>query len=141
MHRLSYKVWPLIVPQSQRWGIPLFLAAALFLSVNPTAHSEDPAASVIGVGQESCEVWLEKRSDALASGSRAWFHEEWVLGYITAINRWVHDGKELAPDVDDDRLFEWLDGYCRKNPQQTLSFAAEAMILKLGLRESENRGQ
>ena len=120
-----------------RWGVALILAVASLLSVNPAVRGEDPLASVMGVGQESCQTWLTERRDALSSGSRAWFHEEWVLGYITAANRWVHDGKDLASDVDNDRLFEWLDGYCREDPKQSLSVAAEALVLKLGLRQPD----
>ena len=120
-----------------RWGVALFLAATLLLSVNPTARGQGSLDPVMGVGQESCEIWLTERRDASSSGSRAWFHEEWVLGYITAANRWVHDGKDLASDVDNDRLFEWLDGYCRDDPKQSLSVAAEALVLKLGLRQPD----
>ena len=108
----------------------LVLAAAMLVSAQATAHAADPQGyyTIQGVGQETCEVWLGER---ISDGPTAWYHQQWVLGYITAVNRWVHDGDNVALDVGTDKLFEWLDQYCHRNPRQNLSLATEALVEKL----------
>jgi hypothetical protein len=108
----------------------LVLAAALILSVNAAGRAADPQGyyTIQGVGQESCEIWIGER---LANGPTAWYHQQWVLGYITAFNRWAYDGSNVAVNVGPDKLFEWLDEYCNRNPQQNLSLATEALVGQL----------
>ena len=106
------------------------LAVALLLGTHAIAGAADSQGNyaVQGVGQESCEIWLGER---LANGPTAWYHQQWVLGYITAFNRWTYDGTNVAAKVGPDKLFLWLDEYCHRNPQQDLSSAAEALVAQL----------
>lgn len=106
------------------------LAAALFLSASATAGAADSQGyyTIQGVGQESCEIWLGERR---SNGPTAWYHQQWVLGYITAFNRWVYDGSNVAVHVAPDKLFGWLDEYCNRNPQKNLSLATEELVAKL----------
>lgn len=108
----------------------LLLAAALLLSAAAPARAADPQRyyAVQGVGQETCEVWLGER---LSDGPTAWYHQQWVLGYITAFNRWVYEGSNVADNVAPGKLFEWLDEYCHRNPRQTLALATETLVEKL----------
>ena len=112
----------------------LVLAAAILLSANSTAHAADPQgySTIQGVGLENCEVWLGER---LSDGPTAWYHQQWVLGYVTAFNRWVHDGSDVAINLPTDKLFEWLDEYCHRNTEQNLSLATEAMVWALRERQ------
>ena len=91
----------------------LVLAAALFLSSNAMARAADPQGyyTIQGVGVENCEVWLGER---LSDGPTAWYHQQWVLGYITAFNRWVHEGNNVAVNIGTEKLFEWLDAPIRR---------------------------
>ena len=103
----------------------LLLAVGLSLPGGPL-RAADPQGyyTIQGVGLESCEVWLsERRSD----GPTAWYHQQWVLGYLTAYNRWVHNGDDVTDGIETDKLFNWLDEYCHRNPQQNLSLATEAL--------------
>ena len=108
----------------------LVLSAALLLSASAPARAADPQGyyTIQGVGLETCEVWLGER---LSDGPTAWYHQQWVLGYITAFNRWVYEGSNVAVNVGPDKLFEWLDEYCHRNPRQTLSLATEALVGQL----------
>ncbi len=120
--------------QLPRPSVPLVFATALYLSTIAGVVGAD-VVTVQGVGQQSCEVWSDERQTALATGTLAWYHEQWVLGYITAFNRWVHDDSDVAVNLSDDKLFAWLDQYCAENPQQILSVAAEALISELRNRQ------
>ena len=72
----------------------LVVAVALLLSATATARAADPQGyyTIQGVGLENCEVWLGER---LSDGPTAWYHQQWVLGYITAFNRWWYQA--VAP--------------------------------------------
>ena len=121
-------------PQLPRPSVSLVFATALYLSTIAGVVGAD-SVIVQGVGQESCEVWLDERQTALATGTPAWYHEQWVLGYITAFNRFVHDDSDVAVNLSEEKLFAWLDQYCSENPQQILSVAAEALISELRNRQ------
>jgi hypothetical protein len=106
------------------------LAVALLLGAHATARAADPQGyyTIQGVGLENCEIWLGER---LANGPTAWYHQQWVLGYITAFNRWAYDGSNVAVNVGTDKLFAWIDEYCHRNPQQNLSLATEELVAQL----------
>ena len=108
----------------------LVLAAALMLTAHAMARAADPQGyyTIQGVGVENCEVWLGER---LSDGPTAWYHQQWVLGYITAFNRWVHEDSNVAVNIGTDKLFEWLDEYCHRNPEKNLSLATEELIGQL----------
>jgi hypothetical protein len=108
----------------------LVLAAAFLVGAHTAAGAADSRGfyDAQGVGQESCEIWIGER---LSNGPTAWYHQQWVLGYVTAFNRWAYDGRNVADNVGPDKLFAWLDEYCHHNPQQNLSSATEALVSKL----------
>ncbi len=108
----------------------LILAAAIVLcaSANGRAANKDGYYTIQGVGIESCEVWLAERQ---AAGPTAWYHQQWVLGYLTAFNRWVHNQSDVAEGLTNDQIFKWMDEYCHRNPRQSLSLATEAVVWAL----------
>ncbi len=108
----------------------LIFAMALLVAAGTSSRAADPDGyyTIQGVGIETCEVWLgERQSD----GPTAWYHQQWVLGYLTAFNRWVHDDSDVANKLPSDKLFTWLDEYCHRNTRQSLSLATEAMVWSL----------
>ena len=99
-----------------------------------TARAADPDGyyTIQGVGIETCEIWLgERQSD----GPTAWYHEQWVLGYVTAFNRWEFERSNVSLNVSNEQLFHWIDEYCHRNPQQSLSLATEALVWALRERQ------
>ena len=94
------------------------------------ARAADPNGyyTIQGVGIETCEAWLGERFE---DGPIAWYKRQWVLGYLTAFNRWAHDGDDIAADLTSEQLFDWIDDYCQFNTRQTLSLATEALIWSL----------
>lgn len=108
----------------------LILAILLLLGPGTAARAADPSGfyTIQGVGIETCEAWLGER---YKDSPITWYKQQWVLGYLTAVNRWVHDGDNVSGELTSEQLFEWLDDYCQRNPRQTLSLATEALVWTL----------
>jgi len=74
---------------------------------------------VLGAGYASCESWTNDRGVDSASSR---FKEQWVLGYVTAMNNWVLPAdrgaaRDLAERDGVEGLFAWMDDYCAANPR------------------------
>ncbi len=114
-------------------GRALILATAILVLIclgGPGARAADPNGyyTIKGVGIETCEAWLGERYE---DGPIAWYKQQWVLGYLTAFNRWVHKGSNIAGELTSEQMFDWIDDYCQRNIRQTLSLATEALVWSL----------
>ncbi len=111
-------------------GRALVLATTLLFGLGTAARAADPSGfyTIQGVGIETCEAWLGERYE---DGPITWYKQQWVLGYLTAYNRWVHDGSNVSKELTSEKLFDWLDDYCQVNSRQTLSLATEALVWTL----------
>ena len=85
----------------------------------------------LGPGVKSCHRWMEERK---LDGAAAWQYQQWLLGYVSAYNRWVITGRDVTAGQTADGLFEWIDGYCQKNPMTTFANATDALIEHLNKR-------
>jgi hypothetical protein len=95
----------------------------------PAAQASSTMASIWGVGHESCGTWI-------ADGSNGAFRDkdvQWILGYVSAYNRFV-----LAVDrdvtkglVDGLGLIAWVDNYCTTHPLDQIEPAASRLIDEL----------
>jgi hypothetical protein len=111
-------------------------AAAALMLAGGLAWPEGPARAidgrgkydVFGSGSVRCHQWARSRELKDSTGDR---DAQWVAGYVTAYNRWVHDGKSIAPDTDPEALYALVDRMCAVNPLESLSGAAEAAILEM----------
>lgn len=108
----------------------LTLAAAFLLCASVVSRAADPDGyyTIQGVGKDDCEAWLSERQ---SDGPIAWYTQQWVLGYLTAFNRWVYNGSDVATNLNSEKLFAWIDEYCHRNPRQNLSLATEALVWTL----------
>jgi len=53
----------------------------------------------------------------------------WIMGYITAYNAWVDNGKEdIAEGIDEDSITLWVANWCRDNPLKNTA-AAMAVLM------------
>ena len=97
----------------------MVLGTALMAGVVPAQAAEGRSQfMVLGAGYASCESWTNDRS---ADGANSRFKEQWVLGYITAMNNWILPAdrgaaRDLAEDAGVDGIFAWMDDYCAANP-------------------------
>jgi hypothetical protein len=104
------------------------LCIALMAAHMERAQGQNPTLRVHGFGRFSCGVWLEAR----AKGSnpvdaRVIQAHEWMSGFITAYNLFLHPRGDVATSTDADTVHAWLDDYCREKP--TLMF--EEAVIKL----------
>ena len=78
----------------------------------------------IGVGASSCGTWTADRVNpysfpAIADGS-------WVLGFLSGIAYEGPENDDPLAGTDAQGVFAWIDNYCRANPIDHISAAAEA---------------
>lgn len=109
----------------------IFLLAALCgLLLNGGAEAADASGTytTFGTGNITCERWLEDRKK---DDAPKWQRQEWLLGYLSAYNNWVHRGQNVAEGRDDKSLFAWIDTYCREHTGDLLATATENLILNL----------
>ncbi len=111
----------------------LILATAILVLIGPGgpgARAADPNGyyTIQGVGIETCEAWLGERYE---DGPIAWYKRQWVLGYLTAFNRWAYEDSNIAQELSNELMFDWIDDYCQRNIRQTLSLATEALVWSL----------
>lgn len=107
------------------------LVLAFFLSLwASTAQAIDSHGKygIYGSGNVRCNQWLRSRE---LKDSTAYRDAEWVSGYVTAYNRWVFKGRSVRPDDDPEAMLALIDKFCTANPLDTVSGAAESMILEL----------
>ena len=53
----------------------------------------------------------------------------WIKGFITGIN-WSHDSN-IARDLSIETVDDWVDDYCRKNLNDSIAKASEALVVHL----------
>jgi hypothetical protein len=56
---------------------------------------------------------------------------QWILGVVTAYNRLVHSGGNVAVGTDVDDLVARIERLCGEDPLDTLAGATERMIIEL----------
>ena len=108
-----------------------FLVPALVLSLwalEARAIDSHGKYGIYGSGNVRCNQWLRSRD---LKDSTAYRDAEWVAGYITAYNRWVFKGRSVHPERDEESMMAMIDRFCTENPMDTVSGAAESMILEL----------
>ena len=118
---------PLTRVMAMNRRIPLALICAALIastSVGRPLFAQAPAKSppkktmVHDFGLSSCELWLELRAGRKARGDARYLQaREWISGFITSYN-WYKDprGDVVAGVMERQRLYSWLDSYCRENP-------------------------
>ena len=104
------------------------LYIAMLISSNSWAADKDGAYISFGVGSSSCAGWVTARK---ADDVRTVQYQEWLLGYISAYNNWVHKGRNIAGSTDKKGLLAWIDNYCREHGADPLALAAENLMLDL----------
>ena len=100
----------------------LFIGACLFYAGQSLAATYD--AKIFN--QPNCSEWLELTSNG---------KKKWLLGFLSgmnhgyAINHKGHDPLEKIASMK--QVFDWMDNYCKANPQLDLSDGGMALFLEL----------
>ncbi len=98
--------------------------------VCPIARAADDAGSFVayGTGNRLCSEWLQsrERNDADTVEMTAW-----TLGFISAYNKYLHTGIDVAGGLQAGDIHAAIDKHCRSRPFDSLSFATNALIERL----------
>jgi hypothetical protein len=91
------------------------------------ARASDDAGSFItfGLGNETCVAWLDARRTKNAKAIKM---EAWAQGFVTSYNKYVHDGVNVLPEMNDDKLSAALDRHCSNRGRDSLWFAINALM-------------
>lgn len=88
--------------------------------------------AIRGEGNFNCPDYVDARQ---TNSAKLYSSVSWVQGYITGVNYQVAlpEGTDsyIGRDLTTVSLVNWLENYCRANPQDYLSDAAEALIKEL----------
>jgi len=109
-----------------------------FLVCATPAHAEQPADYTNrGDGGITCAKWTSYRKTAGADDITAYpalSASNWVLGYLTAYDRYVDPSGNVGAGVDNDSIAAWVDTYCAAHPLDSLATAADHLIEALKTR-------
>ncbi len=104
------------------------LIAGLSISAAAGAADKSGSYTTFGAGNMSCESWLKEREKGKP---QAWEFQQWLLGYVSAYNNWVHKGRNVADGTNANGMFAWIDKYCADRPRDVLATVVEELILDL----------
>ncbi len=116
-----------------RWSSPcrrVLFALIIGLAISTAAVAADKLGryTTFGAGNNSCESWLKERE---TGDPRAWELQQWLLGYVSAYNNWMHAGQNVADGTNAKGMFAWVDKYCADRSRDMLATVVEVMILDL----------
>ena len=118
-------------------SVPLIISLAGLHPDIARAESRSPPPKiwVYDFGRSSCGLWLEARANrASANDVRFIQAREWISGFLTAYNMYVHSHGDVAGQTDQEGLHAWLDGDCRRDPTNSLMSAVFRLIKHLDSR-------
>jgi hypothetical protein len=112
-----------------RLTIIYLLVLKIALLYIPNLGSSSDAKSnyvALGFGLESCQTFLQARSNGLDLPYR-----HWLTGYLTAVNKLTKATVDIRGTTDIDGMLGLLEQYCIKNRQHSFSRAVEALVKDL----------
>src|SRR4029453_11203924 len=106
----------------------LLVPVLLLLCMPISGNSSDVKGNYValGFGLESCQTFLQARSNGLDLPYR-----HWLTGYLTAVNKLTKDTVDMRGTTDIDGMLRLLEHYCIKNPQHSFRRAVEALVKEL----------
>lgn len=84
--------------------------------------------TVYGSGELDCASWTREQK---LSSSLALKDQAWVLGYISAYNRWFSKERSVLGDMSESAAIDWVDSFCQANARETLNGAVESLIFEV----------
>ena len=88
--------------------------------------------AIKGEGNFSCPDYVAAKR---INGAKLYSSVTWVQGFITGVNYQRALEKDthsfIGQDFPATSIVSWLENYCRANPQDYLSDAAEALVVDL----------
>lgn len=122
----------------RHWGLGL-ICAGLFFTSPVNAASSSGQYAIKDVGLATCKHYTEQKTK---TSKRYFQFVGWVMGYLSAHNRYAKDNADIAPWQSTDLLAALIGNYCRAKPDTRLVAAANQLIVALHpnrLRSSSKR--
>ena len=112
------------------------VAALLLTGVAPlSAEDTGPGTSVLGVGNQSCGVWLENER---SKNDDRYILRAWLGGFLSALNATGYSGdKDLTEGMNVTGLDQWVSNYCAANPLNTVARASAELAKELKTRQGK----
>ncbi len=106
----------------------LLVPVLLLLCMPVPGSSSDVKGNYValGFGSESCQTFLQARSNSLDLPYR-----HWLTGYLTAVNKLTKDTVDMRGTTDIDGMLLSLAQYCIKRPLHSFSRAVESLMTDL----------
>jgi hypothetical protein len=114
-----------------------FILLCILLPVSAAAFDEVGIYSSLGAF--GCPDYVahydEDRADRPSSDHILVDHlssQGWLLGYLTAYNSWIANGRRnVAEGLDEDEIESWVADYCREHLLDTIGDAMMAFVREL----------
>ena len=104
--------------------IPILLLMLMSIPVSSSDAKGNYVA--LGFGLESCQTFLQARSNRLDLPYR-----HWLTGYLTAVNKLTKDTVDIRGTTDSDGMLGLLEHYCIKHRDYSFSRAVESLVTDL----------
>jgi hypothetical protein len=111
-------------PTIVRLLVPVLLLTFMPLPVRGSDAKGNYVA--LGFGLESCQTFLQARSNDLDLPYR-----HWLTGYLTAVNKLTKDTVDIRGTTDIDGMLGSLEQYCIQNREHSFSHAMESLVTDL----------
>jgi len=114
--------------RAQLITVHLLVPILLLLCMSTPGSSNDAKGNYValGFGLESCQTFLQARSNGLDLPYR-----HWLTGYLTAVNKLTKDTVDIRGRTDIDGMLWSLEQYCIENRQHSFRRAVEALVKEL----------
>lgn len=112
--------------QTTRCTMAYLVVPILLLVCMPLPGSSNDAKGndvALGFGLESCQTFLQARSNGLDLPYRPW-----LTGYLTAVNKLTKSTVDMRGTTNMDGMLGSLEQYCIKYRQHSFSRAVEALV-------------
>jgi hypothetical protein len=104
--------------------IPILLL--MFMPIPGSSSNAKGNYVALGFGLESCQTFLQARSNGLDLPYR-----HWLTGYLTAVNTLTKDTVDMRGTTNIDGMLWLLEHYCLTHRQHSFSRAVEALVKDL----------
>lgn len=104
--------------------IVLVVILAAMLVVGAVTQTLAQGKVVRGPGAISCGTWTK---DSKFNQNRYAAEIAWIMGYLSARNL-QSEYSDFLKGTDNNAISEWIDKYCRANPQSEVTDAANALV-------------
>lgn len=95
-----------------------FILGLMLVSVQAHAIDASGNYAVWGAGKKSCFGFQQDMSEGNTDK-----YANYMKGFITAYNIFTDNTYSISGNMNENQIFEWIDGYCTDNPMSSFEAA------------------